>query len=150
MKIPHLVTGRFLSILKVRWPRAKESSARALEKLWAYLCWLVELIRSSQALFLNPFIVISIPQSKDLEKFPFTYCVDRGLQGKPELAFWSNFLFLSPYLGSESSGQKPRIVAQDSTFSRKVPRSFFGHISWILSFFTRPKPRLQGLSRALL
>ena len=51
---------------------------------------------------------------------------DRGLQGKPELAFWSSFLFLSPYLGSVSSGQKLRLVAVILRFHRKVPRSFFG------------------------
>ena len=126
MEIPHLVTGRFPSILKVIWPRAKKSSARALEKLWAYLCWLVELIRGSQALFLNPFVVTSIPQSKDLEKLHLLTVSDIGLQRRPGLAFWSSFHFLGPYFSPLSLCQEPRLVVLILKFHRKVPRSFFG------------------------
>ena len=97
-----------------------------MEKLWAYLCWLVELIRGSQALFLNPFVVISIPQSKDLEKMSFIYYVDIGLQPKPGPTFQSGFHFFWAYYSPLSLWQEPRLVAVILKFHRKMTRSFFG------------------------
>ena len=126
MEIPHLVTGRFLSILKVRWPRAKKAQPGLWKSSEHYLCWLVELIRGSQAFFWIHLLLTSYLSQKDLEKFHLLTVFDIGLQRKPGLAFWSSFLFLSPYLSSESSGQKPRPVAVILEFHRKVTRSFFG------------------------
>ena len=75
--------------------------------------------------------------------------VDRGLQGKPELAFGSSFLFLGPYLIPIGLGQKPRLVAVVWIFHRKVPRSFLCHFQALLTFLTGLEPRLRGLSKAL-
>ena len=139
-------------ILRSKWPSTRKLSksfGKALS-LFVLVCWAHMKLPSLFLIIFVCFVSYFHCSVETLREMSFIYCVDRGLQGKPELAFWSSFLFLGPYLVPISLWQEPRLVAVILKFHRKVPRSFFGHFSWILPFLTRPKPKLQGFSRALV
>ena len=80
-----------------------------------------------------------------LREMSFIYCVDRGLQGKPELAFWSSFLLLGPYLVPISLWQKLRLVAVILEFHRKVTRSFLANFHGFCRFWQGPSPSFGAL-----
>ena len=104
-------------------------------------CWAYQRLTSP---LLNPFVVISIPQSKDLEKMSFIYYIDIGLQPKPGPTFQSGFHFFWAYYSPLSLWQKPRLVALIWKFHRKMTRSFFGRFPAFWPGFAAG-PRALGL-----
>ena len=143
LKNLEILPSRFRS----KWPsirKLSKSFGKALS-LFVLVCWVHMKLLSLFWIIFVCFVSYFHCSVETLREMSFIYCVDRGLQGKPELAFWSSFLLLGPYLVPISLWQKLRLVAVILEFHRKVTRSFLANFHGFCRFWQGPSPSFGAL-----
>ena len=111
-----------------------------MEKLWAYLCELVELIRGSQAPFWIHLLYLSYLSQKDLEKFHLLTVLTLGSRESLGSLFGLVFSSFVLILSQKACGKSPGPGLEDSFCRKNQPGHFLAHfIDFVITNATEPK-----------